>query len=145
MQLLSELSPKTLDRLIKLESYIEEVEQINKKQVADIKGRKLTKSFIANTSELGISRKTLYNDKVLLKYVDLKILEQKKYFNEKSYIKLKEAYEDLEKQYEKVTDHLLENSILKAEIFQCKRQIDDLIIDKNRLHSLLKKGRKNES
>lgn len=142
MQLLSELSSKTVNRLINLEKHIEDVEQINVKQIAEIKDRKLTKSSIANIPELGISRKTLYNDKVFLEYVELKILEQKNHFNEKSFIKLKEAYKELEKQYDKVTDHLLENSILKAEIFQYKKQIDELIIDKNRLHSLLKANRK---
>lgn len=144
MQLLSELSSKTVNRLINLEKHIEGVEQINVKQVAEIKDRKLTKSSIANIPELGISRKTLYNDKVFLEYVELKILEQKNHFNERSFIKLKEAYKELEKQYDKVTDHLLENSILKAEIFQYKKQIDELIIDKNRLHSLLKANRKTE-
>ncbi|WP_144460376.1 hypothetical protein [Siminovitchia fortis] len=133
---------KTLQRLINFEEYASNVEKLNTESIEEIKKRKMTKVSISNSHELNISRKTLYNDKILLKYVEAKIEKQVDYFNEKKLMKLQEQYQELKLQYEKVTDHLLDTSILQAEILQYKEKIEELIQDKNRLYMMLQKYEK---
>jgi len=133
---------KTLQRLINFEEYASNVEKLNTESIEEIKKRKMTKVSISNSPELNISRKTLYNDKILLKYVEAKIEKQVDYFNEKKLMKLQEQYQELKLQYEKVTDHLLDTSILQAEILQYKEKIEELIQDKNRLYMMLQKYEK---
>ncbi|WP_281975000.1 hypothetical protein [Halobacillus litoralis] len=135
----SEIPEKTLHRLIDFEEYACNVEKLNADNIEGIKKRKMTKVSISNALELNISRKTLYNDKILLKYVEAKIEKQGDYFNELKIKKLKDQYHDLKSQYDKITDHLLDNSILQAEILQYKERVEELILDKNRLHMMLQK------
>ncbi|MEW9502156.1 hypothetical protein [Jeotgalibacillus marinus] len=135
----SEIPEKTLQRLINFEEFSYNVEKLNADSIERIKKRKMTKVSISNAPELNISRKTLYNDKILLKYVEAKIEKQDDHFNELKIKKLKDQYHELKLQYDKITDHLLDNSILQAEILQYKERIDELILDKNRLHMILQK------
>lgn len=139
----NEIPEKTLQRLINFEEYASNVEKLNRDSVEEIKKRKMTKVSISNSPELNISRKTLYNDKILLKYVESKLEEQDDYFNETRIKKLQNQHNDLKFQYDKITDHILDTSILQAEILQYKERIDELTQDKNRLHMLLQKYEKN--
>lgn len=135
----NDISEKTLQRLISFEEYTSNIEKLNIDSIEKIKNRKMTKVSISNSPELNISRKTLYNDKTLLKYVELKLEKQVDYFNEKRIKKLQEQYHDLKLQYDKITDHLLDTSILQADILQHKERVEELTQDKNRLHMMLQK------
>lgn len=140
----NEISEKTLQRLVNFEEYASNVEKLNTDSVEEIKKRKMTKVSISNSPELKISRKTLYNDKILLKYVESKLEMQVDYFNETRIKKLQDQYNDLKLQYDKITDHLLDTSILQAEILQYKEKIEELTQDKNRLHMMLQRYKNNE-
>jgi len=138
----NEIPEKTLQRLINFEEYANNVEKLNTDSIEEVKKRKMTKVSISKSPELNISRKTLYNDKILLKYVEAKIEKQADHFNEERIKKLQDQYHDLKLQYDKTTDHLLDTSILQAEILQYKERIEELIQDKNRLHMMLQKYEK---
>ena len=138
----NEIPEKTLQRLINFEEYANNLEKLNTDSIEEVKKRKMTKVSISNSPELSISRKTLYNDKILLKYVEAKIEKQTDHFNDGRIKKLQDQYHDLKLQYDKITDHLLETSILQAEILQYKKRIEELIQDKNRLHMMLQKYEK---
>jgi len=138
----SEISKKTLQRLINFEEYADSIEKLNSVSIEEIKKRKMTKVSVSNAPELNISRKTLYNDKILQKYVEARIEKQPDYLNEVKLKKLKDKHDELEAQYDKITDHLLDNSILQAEILELKEKIEELIQDKNRLHMVLQKYEK---
>lgn len=140
----NEISEKTLQRLINFEEYASNVEKLNTDSIEEIKKRKMTKVSISNSPELKISRKTLYNDKILLKYVESKLEMQVDYFNETRIKTLQDQYNDLKLQYDKITDHLLDTSILQAEILQYKEKIEELTQDKNRLHMMLQRYKNNE-
>lgn len=135
----SEISKKTLQRLINFEEYADSIEKLNSVSIEEIKKRKMTKVSVSNAPGLNISRKTLYNDKILLKYVEARIEKQPDYLNEVKLKKLKNKYDELEEQYDKITDHLLDTSILQAEIIELKEKNEELIQDKNRLHMVLQK------
>ena len=49
---------------------------------------RLTVLYINNTKEIGLSRKTLYNNKVIRNYIEKSILEQKYYINNDKLIDL---------------------------------------------------------
>ncbi|WP_430786371.1 hypothetical protein VBD025_13625 [Virgibacillus flavescens] len=134
-----EISPKTLRRLVNFEQYARNIEKLNVDSLMEIKRRRMTKVSISSSPELNISRKTLYNDKIFLKYAEARMDNQIDYLNENKLIKVKEQYLNLKSQYNKVIDHLLDTSILQAEIIEYKERIQELIQDKNRLHTLLKK------
>lgn len=135
----NEIPEKTLRRLINFEEYSSNVEKLNADSIEEIRKRKMSKVSISNSPELNISRKTLYNDKILLKYVELKLEKQIDYFNEIKLKKLQDQYHDLKLRYDKITDHILDTSILQAEILQYKERIEELTQEKNRLHMMLQK------
>lgn len=135
----SEIPKKTLQRILDFERYAGNIEFQNGVAIEDMKKRKMTKLAVSKSSKLNISRKTLYNDKILLKYVETRIEKQPDHFNEKKIKRLQDQNRELKLQYNKITDHLLDTSILQAEILQHQEKIEELIQDKNRLYMALQK------
>lgn len=138
----SEIPKKTIQRIIDFERYAGNVELQNDMAIEGLKKRKMTKLSVSKSDEVNVSRKTLYNDKILLKYVESRIKIQPDYLNEKKIKRLQDHNQELKSQYDKITDHLLDTSILQAEILQHQEKIEELTQDKNRLYMALQKYEK---
>lgn len=138
----SEIPEKTLQRIIDFERYAKNIASQNDMAIEGLKQRKMTKLSVSQSGKIIFSRKTLYNDKILLKYVESRIEKQSDYFNEQRIKRLQEHNQVLKSQYDKITNRLLDTSILQAELLQHKEKIEELIQDKNRLYMALQKYEK---
>lgn len=107
-----ELSDKEKERLYKIELFIQDNNKRCNELISELKQLKLTKVSISNTKEIGLSRKTLYNDKVIQKYIEKSIIEQKDYINNDKLSDLQNKYDELKEQYKKIINNIIEVNVL---------------------------------
>ncbi|NFQ58451.1 hypothetical protein FDF91_17110, partial [Clostridium botulinum] len=103
-----ELDEKEKERIYKIEFFIQDNNKKCSELLEKIKELKLTKVSIANSEEIGISRKTLYNDKVIQKYIEESIKEQDDYINNNKLNDLQAKYNELKEQYTKIINNIIE-------------------------------------
>ncbi|WP_195251639.1 hypothetical protein [Romboutsia sp. 1001713B170207_170306_H8] len=139
------LSKKTQEKLLEVEGFINKSEYVISNSLDTIKQFSLTKSNIAeNTS---FSRRTLYNDKVLVEYIEKCSKMEFDYSNGSElknfkikYNELKELYDNILYSVIDIQDLKLSNKKLNEELFNMEKQIEDLqklIIEKDRTISEL--------
>lgn len=110
-----DLTEREKKRLITLEENLSKYEERQVQALKNIDNLKLNKVKISEI--LQISRKTLYNDTILNKYVDLYLEEEKKRIDsyEVEYKKIREEYKELENRYDKLLCNIIELSLIKEE------------------------------
>lgn len=135
---IEEIPQKSLERMVLAEKVIEKVEKENEQWIAEVRNNELTISFFGADKKIGITRKSIYLDKYLLEYLLFRIKQQKDYFNVEKIKYLNEKYKELEKDYNKILNNMIDRFDIKIQINQCKNEIKDLIEEKKGLLKLLK-------
>lgn len=132
-----ELEEKQKDRIYNIEFFIQENNKKCCELLEKIKELKLTKVSIANSEEIGISRKTLYNDKVIQKYIEESIKEQNDYINNNKLNDLQNKYNELKEQYNKIINNIIEVNVLKIKIEECEQKISSLTQNNEELRKII--------
>lgn len=125
------LEKKTQERLLQVERFISKSEYVISKSLETIKQFSLTKSNIAENSTF--SRRTLYNDKVLVEYIEKCSKMEFDYSNGNELKNLKIKYQELYELYNNVLyslidiqDLKLSNKKLNEELLNTEKKIIDL-------------------
>ena len=140
-----ELSDKEKERLYKIELFIQDNNKRCNELISELKQLKLTKVSISNTKEIGLSRKTLYNDKVIQKYIEKSIIEQKDYINNDKLSDLQNKYDELKEQYKKIINNIIEVNVLNEKIEEYEERISSLTEQNEVLRKIALENRKNTS
>lgn len=133
-----ELPSKSLDRIIKAEKIIKFTEEENEVLINKIKENELNISFFAHDKKIGITRKSIYLDEYLLNYLNFRIKEKKDYFNLNRIKYLDDKYADLESNYNKLLDNIIDNFDIKVQVEDYKKTINDLLEENKALKNIVK-------
>jgi predicted RNase H-like nuclease (RuvC/YqgF family) len=125
------LSKKTQEKLLEVEYFIIKSEKIISNSLDIVKQFSLTKSNIAKNTTF--CRKTLYNDKILLEYVEKCSKMEFDYSNLNELKNLKTKYDELKNLYDNILNSLIDiqnlklsNKKLNEEILYLEQQIENL-------------------
>lgn len=130
------LDEKTKERLISIQIFVNLNNNKIMELVNQIKGLQLTKSSIANSKDIPISRKTLYQP-VLNEYIELLMNEQMDVFNKGKLKRLNTQLKDMEEKYNKILIHTIDTYELKKEIRVLNDQINSTLKKNEELHELI--------
>jgi len=133
-----ELTSKSLERIVKAEEIIKITEEENELLIKKIKENELSISFFANDKKIGITRKSIYLDKHLLNYLNFRIKEKKDYFNLNRIRYLDDKYDELELNYNKLLDNIIDNFDIKMQVEDYKKTINDLLEENKALKDIVK-------
>lgn len=131
-----ELDSKTQKRLIETETLIENSATEIEDLINKIRKLKLSKTFVANSDSTNFTRKTIYNDGLLEKYIEKCIQDENDYFNETKLERLYEEINVLKEQYDKILDNIIYTNVLRLEVEKYKKEILRLIEEKEKLKSI---------
>lgn len=126
LPLFNVIDTKTQERITQIERYNIRTSRKVKLLVAKAKELRLTATSITNDSSVKFSRKTAYNNKLLLDYMNILIDEEEDYFNEKENERLQRQFNELEERYNNIVSKVLETKIMEMEIKYLKAQIKNL-------------------
>ncbi|ENZ03428.1 hypothetical protein HMPREF1092_00615 [Clostridium thermobutyricum] len=133
-----EIPQKSLDRILKAEEIINNVELENQKLVQNIEKNEINISFFANDKKLGITRKSIYLDKYLLKFLNYRIKNKKDYLNVNKIEKLEKNIEDLNEEYYKVIDNIIDVFDLRMQSETYQKTIEELLEENKKLRNVVK-------
>ena len=131
------MNDKEKERLYRIQKFIHENNLKYNKLQNEIKQLKLTKVQIANSKEIGLSRKTLYNDKVVQKFIEVSIQAQDYNIKNDKLYDLQNKYNDLKEQYTKIVSNLIETNLLYEKIDKYKEAIGALTKQNENLKSII--------
>ena len=132
-----ELNNKEKERLYKIQEFIHK-NTVKYEQLQDeIKNLRLTKVQIANAKEIGLSRKTLYNDKVVQKFIEASIQGQDYNIKNEKLYDLQNKYNELKEQYTKIISNLIETNLLYEKIDRYEETISALTKQNENLKSII--------
>lgn len=134
----NDIPKKSLDRIIKVEVIIQELYKSNDMLIESIKNNKLSITFFAEDKKLGITRRSIYADEYLLRYINKRIEEQKDYFNLERLKYIIEKNELLQEEYNKVMDNIIDTFDMKINIEAYKDNINQLLEQDNKLRDIIK-------
>lgn len=133
-----EIPQKSLNRILKAEEIISDTEMENKELVQSIKKNELNISFFANNKKLGITRKSIYLDRYLLEFLNHRIKSKKDYLNIKRVEELEKKIEDLNEEYYKVIDNIIDIFDLKIQSESYQKTIEELLEENKKLRNVIK-------
>lgn len=128
-----ELEIKTQQRLLMIEQAISTLIINLKKSINSAKESMPNITNIIKSDQVNISRKTIYNQQILKKYIELSINDLPDYFNEKKVKSLENRLDDLNKLYYKVIDNIIDDYNKDKQIEELKKNINMLTEENNRL------------
>ena len=132
-----ELNNKEKERLYKIQEFIHK-NTVRYEQLQDeLKNLRLTKVQIANAKEIGLSRKTLYNDKVVQKFIEVSIQGQNYNIKNEKLYDLQNKYNELKEQYTKIINNLIETNLLYEKIDRYEETISALTKQNENLKSII--------
>lgn len=132
-----ELNNKEKERLYKIQEFIHK-NTVRYEQLQDeLKNLRLTKVQIANAKEIGLSRKTLYNDKVVQKFIEVSIKGQNYNIKNEKLYDLQNKYNELKEQYTKIISNLIETNLLYEKIDRYEETISALTKQNENLKSII--------
>ena len=132
-----ELNDKEKERLYKIQEFIHK-NTVRYEQLQDeLKNLRLTKVQIANAKEIGLSRKTLYNDKVVQKFIEVSIQGQDYNIKNDKLYDLQNKYNELKEQYTKIIRNLIEANLLYEKIDRYEETISALTKQNENLKSII--------
>lgn len=147
-----ELDEKTLKRLYEIESCISDMEVTSRELEKKLKTVQPNITRIISSDKVSITKKTAYNNPIIIQYMTMSIEKFPDLFNENKIKKLEENYINLNDMYNKVIDNIIddynkehENILLLDEINVLNRQIGylkEIINEKNQ--EILKAKRNNK-
>lgn len=132
-----ELNDKEKERLYKIQEFIHKNTVRYEKLQDEVKHLKLTKVQIANSKEIGLSRKTLYNDKVVQKFIEVSIQGQDYNIKNEKLYDLQNKYNELKEQYTKIISNLIETNLLYEKIDRYEKIIASLTKQNENLKSII--------
>lgn len=132
-----ELNDKEKERLYKIQEFIHKNTVRYEKLQDEVKHLKLTKVQIANAKEIGLSRKTLYNDKVVQKFIEVSIQGQDYNIKNEKLYDLQNKYNELKEQYTKIISNLIETNLLYEKIDRYEETIAALTRQNENLKSII--------
>jgi hypothetical protein len=118
-----QLSDKSKERLINVEKFIQYNKIKSKQLLNSIRNFAISKAAISNHADVGISRKTIYNDNILNEYIDKAIDSEEDYLNIKRVKKLEEQVKGFRDQYNKLLENIIDNNILKVTLNDINNQM----------------------
>ena len=128
---------KEKERLYKIQEFIHK-NTVRYEQLQDeLKNLRLTKVQIANAKEIGLSRKTLYNDKVVQKFIEVSIQGQNYNIKNEKLYDLQNKYNELKEQYTKIISNLIETNLLYEKIDRYEETISALTKQNENLKSII--------
>ena len=141
----NELNKKTQEKLLEVEKFICKSEDIVSQSLNIIKDNSLTKSNIAKN--VSFSRRTLYNDKVLVEYIEKCSKIKSEQSSESELKNLHIKYQNLKNLYDNILESLIDmqdlkltNKKLNKENIQLEQnnvELNKLIIEKDKTISQL--------
>lgn len=132
-----ELNNKEKERLYKIQEFIHK-NTVRYEQLQDeLKNLRFTKVQIANAKEIGLSRKTLYNDKVVQKFIEVSIQGQNYNIKNEKLYDLQNKYNELKEQYTKIISNLIETNLLYEKIDRYEETISALTKQNENLKSII--------
>ena len=135
-----ELYDKEKERLYKIQEFIHKNTVKYEQLQYEIKNLRLTKVQIANAKEIGLSRKTLYNDKVVQKFIEASIQGQDYNIKNEKLYDLQNKYNELKEQYTKIISNLIETNLLYEKIDRYEETISALTKQNENLKSIIYKN-----
>ncbi|GEM_PF-7030508 len=156
-----ELDNKTLKRLYEIETFVSDIESEARELEKKLKATKPNVTKIISCDNVSITKKTAYNNQIIIKYIELSINKFPDYFNEKKIKKMERDYEELQDRYYKVIDNIIddynkehdmtllietidtlknENDILRKIILEKDKELPD-IKKENKIISIIKSGK----
>lgn len=132
-----ELNDKEKERLYKIQEFIHKNKVRYEQLQNEIKNLRLTKVQIANAKEIGLSRKTLYNDKVVQKFIEVSIQGQNYNIKNDKLYDLQNKYNELKEQYTKIISNLIETNLLYEKIDRYEETISALTEQNENLKSII--------
>ncbi|KZL89420.1 hypothetical protein [Clostridium magnum] len=137
LSLFDELDNKSQERLIQIEEFIIKNREEVENYILQAKKLKLSISSVADSQDTKFTRKTVYNDAILKKFLEKSIEDEPDYFNEMKLKKLTEKLGALKEQYDKVINNILDVKILDLTIKEYKKEINRLCDINQGLNSVL--------
>lgn len=128
-----ELDDKTLKRLNEIESCICDMEINSKELEKRLKDIQPNITRIISSDNVSISKKTAYNNPIIIKYIEMSIESFPDFFNERKVSKLEQNYIELYDRYNKVINNIIddyniehENELLSEKINELNNKINNL-------------------
>lgn len=109
LTLFEELDDKTLKRLYEIETCISEMESEAKELDKKLKATKPNVTKIISYDKVSITKKTAYNNPIIIKYIELSKDNFPDYFNEEKIKNMEKSYEELNDMYNKVIDNIIDD------------------------------------
>lgn len=132
-----ELEDKTLKRLYEIETCISEMELDAKELEKKLKATKPNVTKIISSDKVSITKKTAYNNAIIIKYIELSIVKFPDYFNEEKIKKMEKSYEELKAMYYKVIDNIIDDYNKENEITLLTETINTLKKDNDILKVII--------
>lgn len=123
---LKELDPKLQVRLIEIEKFITSNDFEIKQHIKELRKRMLNISLVANQESVSVTRKTIYNEPVLEKYIKKSIQEEQDYFNDRAIKELKNNLNNLSEKYNKYISNVLNFKLLQLKEKKYLEQVQSL-------------------
>lgn len=137
MESLDKLENKTVKRILETEFFIQYSNKRISDNIDEIKSNLISITNLAKSDIITCSRKTLYNDKVLNKYIEKSAEIETDYFNSKELKKVQNNYNDLSNLYDKLLVNIIDIYELKSQIKELNKEILNLHEEKNNLYECL--------
>lgn len=151
-----ELDDKTQKRLQEVELRIYELENNAKELIKRLKATRPNITNIISSDKVSITKKTAYNNPIIVQYIEFSKREFPDYFNEEKINKMEKKYDELKETFDKVMDNIIdyynneedmallsetietlkkENNILKEIIAEKDRQL--LNLKRNKINKVI--------
>lgn len=137
MDNLDKLNDKTVQRILETEFFIQYSNKRIGENIDEIKSNLISITNLDKSDIVTCSRKTIYNDKVLKKYIENCSKMETDYFNSKELKKLQNSYDDLLNLYNKLLVNIIDIHDLKSQIKELNKEIFNLYEEKNNLYECL--------
>lgn len=133
-----EVPEKSLNRILKAEKIINDIEVENQELLQKIKDNEINISFFANNKKLGITRKSIYLDKYLLEFLNYKIKNKKDYLNINKVEKLERQLEEFNEEYYKIVDNIIDVFDIRMQSETYQKTVEELLEENKKLKNVIK-------
>lgn len=137
MDNLDKLKDKTVQRLLEIEFFIQYSNKCIAQNINEIKNNRLSMTNLEKSNIITCTRKTLYNDTIVNKYIKESIKLEEDYFNSKELKKLQADYDNLLNLNDKLLVNIIDIHELKSQIKELNKEILNLHEEKNNLYECL--------
>lgn len=138
-----DLDMKTQCRLLEVEDFIKKNQERATLLKEELKGLKISKVAISNSENVSFTRKTIYNDPILNKYIEQEIEGCEDYFNERKIDQLNNYIKEFKQQYEIVIKNIIDTNLMEMKIAEYKKELQYQVERNKQLQILIAEKEKN--